>query len=213
LEFSFPDLPYKLNALEPYLTENQVRLHFEGHLKGYVDKLNKIPEVVDRDWLYLEDLVVSSNRERASDPLADLPPVEKKSYLFNQSSQVYNHVFYFKNLCPGGGGPPGGDMGEIIRSQYGSWEQFRKKVVARGTSLFGSGYVWVCLDDEARLVILRGYDSATPIAYKGLSPLMCIDVWEHAYYVDYNLHRAQYIEAVLDHLINWNFVHEHLRRA
>jgi len=142
-----------------------------------------------------------------------LPPGNHSSTLYNLSAQIYNHMFFFRSLAPAGGGDPTGSFKEIVELQYSSWDSFRKRLIAKGKSLFGSGWIWVCLDDEGQLIILKGLDAETPLVYRGLSPIFCIDVWEHAYYLDYTLNRGEYLEAVIDKCINWNFVNKNLENA
>ena len=120
-----------------------------------------------------------------------------------------NHVFFFNSLRQGSGQPTG-DIAEIIVAQYNSWENFRKKLIAKGRNLFGSGWVWVVLDDESQLSIIKGLDAEVPFVYRGLTPIFCIDVWEHAYYIDYENQRGDYLRNVVDNLINWNFANKNL---
>jgi Fe-Mn family superoxide dismutase len=208
-----PALPYEYDALEPVLSSKAVELHYAGHLRGYVDKLNRIPAVANSDKKKLEELIIEGKRERSRNLLGVLPPGDHPSTLFNIAAQVYNHVFFFRSLSPKGGGEPEGDFADIVGNQYGSWSAFKKRLIAKGKSLFGSGWIWVCLDDEGQLIILKGLDAETPLVYRGLSPVLCIDVWEHAYYLDYNMDRGRYLERVVENLINWDFANKNLANA
>ena len=122
-------------------------------------------------------------------------------------------MFFFRSLTPKGGGDPTGEFKEVVEGQYESWEAFKKRIIAKGKALFGSGWLWVCLDDEGQLIILKGLDAETPLVYRGISPLFCIDVWEHAYYLDYNLDRGRYLKLVIDKLLNWEFINKNMVNA
>lgn len=213
MKFVLPKLPYKADALAPALSEKQVEMHYAGHLKGYVDALNKMPEVATAGKIKLEELILKGKHEMVDNRLGVLPPGEHTPKLFNIAAQVYNHTFYFRSLSPKGGGEPKGDMKDIIDAQYGSYANFKKKIIAKANNLFGSGYIWITLDDEGQLEIIRGLNAETPFVYQGLSPVLGIDVWEHAYYIDYNRRRGDYMKQVMDKLINWDFANQNLRQA
>lgn len=213
MKLTLPKLPYNTDALNPFISERQLERHYFGHLKGYIDKLNQLPIVSSSSRMKLEELVLMGRRQREESRMDTLPPEPRSSTLYNLSAQVYNHTFYFRCLKPNGGSQATGDIADIIKNQYGSFDSFRNKVVAKGNSLFGSGWVWVVLDDEGALDIIQSFDAETPIVYRGLIPLMCIDVWEHAYYLDYENHRLDYLRSVMGSLINWDFVNENLSHA
>lgn len=210
MKFVLPKLPYDLDALEPTISSRQLELHYLSHLKGYIDKLNRLPDVANADRMKLEEIVLKGRHEHVDNRTGVLPPGEHSSTLYNLSAQAYNHTFFFRSLKPKGGGKPTGDIGEIIDSQFGSYEKFRKKLIAKGRNLFGSGWIWVVIDDEGELAIIKGLDAETPIVYRGIVPILCIDVWEHAYYVDYENRRGDYLRGVIDHLINWDFANKNL---
>lgn len=211
MRFVLPSLPYATNALEPYISEKTMELHYKGHLKGYVDKLNRLPVIANsKEKLKLEEVIIRGRQDYVDNRSGVLPPGEQASTLYNLSGQVYNHVFYFRSLAPNGGGEPDGAIGDIITAQYGTYANFRRRLIARGENLFGSGWVWIVLDENDNLELIRGLDAETPIAYKGLFPLLCIDVWEHAYYADYEYKRKEYLEALVDNLLNWNFANQAL---
>ncbi len=212
MKLVLPKLPYDLDALEPTLSKHQVELHYKGHLKGYVDKLNQMPFVANASRMKLEDIILKGKHEHVDNRLGVLPPGEHPSTLYNISAQVYNHTFYFNSLTPKGGGNPDGDIGEIIDAQFGDWESFRKKLIAKGKNLFGSGWVWVVIDDEGEISIIKGLNAEVPFVYR-LIPILCIDVWEHAYYVDYENRRGEYLRAVVDNLLNWDFANKNLSHA
>lgn len=213
MKLVLPKLPYELDALEPTISRRQMELHYGAHLKGYVDKLNQLPVVANAEKLKLEEIVLKGKHEHVDNRTDVLPPGEHAATLYNLSAQVYNHTFFFRCLSPKGGGKPPGDIGEIVNAQYGSWSAFRKKLIAKGSNLFGSGWLWVTLDDEGQLSIIKGLDAETPFVYRGLIPIFCIDVWEHAYYLDYENRREEYLRAVIDKLLNWTFINKNLAHA
>ena len=209
MKIVLPKLPYEYDGLSPTISRRQLELHYCGHLKGYVDKLNQLPAFANLEKMKLEDVVVMGKHQHVDNRVGVLPPGEHPSMLYNLSAQVYNHVFFFNSLRQASGRPTG-DIAEIIDAQYGSWENFRKKLIAKGRNLFGSGWVWVVLDDESQLSIIKGLDAEVPFVYRGLTPIFCIDVWEHAYYIDYENQRGEYLRNVVDNLINWNFANKNL---
>lgn len=211
MKFELPPLPYKVASLAPTISKKALELHYNSHQKGYLKKLNAFPEVINlEEGALLEDLILKEKRERKQSSVHVIPPKPQPSPVFNMAAQVYNHTFFFRSLRPKAGGEPTGDIAEIIRGQYGNYESFRKKVRARAKNLFGSGWIWIALDEDNDLRILQGLDADTPFVY-GIAPLLVIDVWEHAYYLDYENDRGAYIDAVLERLINWDFANENLR--
>ncbi len=211
MKIVLPKLPYELDALEPTISKRQLDLHYKGHLKGYVDKLNQMALVAHApERMKLEEIILKGKHEHVDNRVDVLPPGEHASTLYNVAAQVYNHSFFFRSLSPDGGGAPSGDIGEIIEAQYGDWESFRKRLIAKGQNLFGSGWIWVTLDDEGQLAIIKGLNAEVPFVYQGLVPILCIDVWEHAYYIDYENRRGEYLRAVIDNLLNWKFANKNL---
>ena len=213
MRFDLPPLPYKMTALAPYISKKALELHYESHQAGYLKRLNSLPAVVSlAEGTDLESIILDAKRERTSVSVHVIPPKPQPSILYKMAAQVYNHTFFFRSLKPKGkgGGDPTGDIADIISSQYGNYENFRKKIRARAKSLFGSGWIWISLDEDNDLRILQGLEADTPFVY-GIVPLLTIDVWEHAYYLDYENDRGAYIDAVLDHLINWDFANQNLR--
>ena len=210
MKFDLPPLPYKAKDLEPYLSKKAVDLHYNGHQKAYVEKLNSLPEVADMDPTSLETVILRGKHEHKRAPVNVLPSKPQPSVMFNMAAQVYNHTFFFRSLKPKGGGEPTGDVAKIIDNQYGSFENFCKKLRARAKSLFGSGWIWITLDEENDLRILQGLNAETPFVY-GAIPLLTIDVWEHAYYLDYEIDRAKYVKVLIENLLNWDFANENLK--
>lgn len=213
MKFDLPPLPYKVEALEPHLSRKAIDLHYNKHVKGYLKKLNSLPEVANlEEEITLEQLILQSRKDKRR-PLGHvLPPRTQPTAVFNNAAQLYNHTFFFRSLMPKGGGEPKGDIGEIIKSQYGSWDNFRKRIRTRGKSVFGSGWVWIVLDENSDLQIVQGLNAETPFVY-GMAPILAIDVWEHSYYPDYENERTKYLEVVTDHLLNWDFANENLRHV
>jgi len=213
MKIDLPPLPYKVSELAPHISKKALDLHYNSHQKGYVKKLNGIPEVVNLDeGTKLEDIILMGKRERKNSSVHVIPPKPQPSVLYNMAAQVYNHTFFFRSLKPKAGGEPGGDIGQIITNQYGNYESFRKKIRARAKGLFGSGWIWIALDEDNDLRILQGLGADTPFVY-GIVPLLVIDVWEHAYYLDYDNDRGAYVDALLENLINWDFANENLRNV
>lgn len=182
-----PDLPYSNEALEPVISRETIDFHYGKHEKTYIDNLNKLIKDTDFEDMELEDVI------RESD-----------GALFNNASQAWNHIFYFFSFSPDGGGKPSGKLAKAIDETFGSFDNFKKAMVDAGTGLFGSGWVWLSCDNDGKLFITQGANAANPLT-DGLTPLLTLDVWEHAYYLDYRNRRAEYLEKVWD-IIDWDVV-------
>ncbi len=187
MTYTQPELPYAHDALAPAISAETVHYHFGKHEKAYIDNLNKLIKGTEFEDMALEEVI-----EKAQGPL------------FNNASQAWNHIFYFFSFSPDGGGEPGGELGEAIRKQYGSFEEFKKMFVEAGVSLFGSGWVWLSRDNDGRLFITQGPNASNPLT-QGLTPILTFDVWEHAYYLDYQNRRKDALEALWD-IIDWDIV-------
>ncbi len=184
-EFKLPDLPYAKDALKPVLSAETLEFHHGKHHKTYVDALNKAPEAKGKS---LEDLIKTA---------------AKDSPLFNAAGQVWNHNFYWLSLKPEGAKhEPKGKLAELIKT-YGGLDKVKTDLSAAATSQFGSGWAWLVLDGD-KLAVEKTPNAHTPIE-SGKKALLTIDVWEHAYYIDFRNKRADYVKGVLDHLINWEF--------
>ncbi|MFA5353018.1 MAG: superoxide dismutase [Thermodesulfovibrionales bacterium] len=184
-------LPYADNALEPVITANTVSFHYGKHHKGYVDNLNKLTSGTEYADMPLEKIITAT----AGKP--------EKTGIFNNAAQVWNHSFYWQSLNPKGGGEPPAALKQKIESSFGSVEAFKKEFAGAAVAQFGSGWAWLVLDSD-KLRVVRTANADNPLT-AGLKPLLTIDVWEHAYYLDYQNRRADYVNAVLDKLINWEF--------
>jgi len=192
----YPDLPYPRNALEPYISTRTFEYHYGKHHKAYVDNANKMLEGSD---LAGKDLVTII-QAAAKDPA--------KKGLFNNTAQAWNHAFFWQCMKKGGGGKPDGRIAERITADFGSYEKFSESFKIAGATLFGSGWAWL-VEKGGKLEIMQGANAETPIA-QGIKPLLVVDVWEHAYYLDYQNRRPDFLQAFIDHLINWDFVNANL---
>ncbi len=196
--FDLPPLPYDKKALEPYISEKTVFFHYEKHHKGYVDNLNKLVQEKGLTGLSLEQVIEKS----ANDP-------ELKT-VFNNAAQDWNHTFYWRSMMAKGGGEAKGPIADLITKTFGSYAEFKKQFIETGTKLFGSGWVWLVLDKDGKLKIVPLPDADLPMIH-GEKALLTCDVWEHAYYLDYQNRRKDYVELFLDHLVNWDFANENLK--
>jgi superoxide dismutase, Fe-Mn family len=197
-EYTLPPLPYKENALEPYISEKTLTFHYGKHHKGYVETTNKLSKEKGLVGFSLEDLIKKSAEDQALKPL------------FNAAAQDWNHTFYWSSMKAGGGGQPTGQLLDKIMKTFGSFDNFKKQFIETGTKLFGSGWVWLIQDTDGALKILGTKDADLPLIH-GQKALLVCDIWEHAYYLDYQNRRKDYVEVFLDHLVNWPFAEENLR--
>lgn len=191
-----PALPYAENALEPVISANTMSFHYGKHHKGYLDNLNKLVAGTEFADLSLDKIIATTK---------DNP---EKIGIFNNAAQVWNHNFYWRSLKPKGGGEPSKVLKEKMEASFMSVEACKKELATAATSQFGSGWAWLVLDGEKIKVIKTG-NAIIPNG-KDIKPLLVIDVWEHAYYLDYQNRRIDYVNAVLDKLINWDFAAENL---
>lgn len=187
MKYDQPDLPYANDALEPAISQRTIEFHYGKHEKAYIDNLNALIEGTEFEDLPLEEIIRDSN-----------------GALFNNASQAWNHIFYFFSFSPDGGGEPDGDLRAAIDRDFGSFEQFKKEFVDAGVKLFGSGWVWLSRDREGKLFITQEPNAGSPLT-KGLTPILTFDVWEHAYYLDYQNRRKDSLEALWD-IVDWPIV-------
>ena len=193
---NLPELPYAKDALSPYISANTLEFHHGKHHKTYVDNVNKLIAGTDLEGKTLEEIIVNS----AKDPA--------RAGIFNNAAQVWNHSFYWKCLKPKGGGAPTGAVADKINSTFGSYDKFAEELKNAGATQFGSGWAWLVLDGND-LKITKTPNADTPLIH-GQKALLTIDVWEHAYYLDYQNRRPDYLTAVIQNLINWDFVNSNL---
>jgi Fe-Mn family superoxide dismutase len=191
-----PPLPYAENALDPVISANTLSFHYGKHHKAYVDNLNKLLAGTDMASLTLEQVIAQSEGK------AD------KAGIFNNAAQIWNHTFYWHSLKPNGGGEPPAKLKQLIEASFGGVDACKKELATAATTQFGSGWAWLVLD-AGKLKVAKTGNAETPLT-KGVKPLLTIDVWEHAYYLDYQNRRPDYANAVLDKLINWGFSADNL---
>jgi len=191
-----PPLPYADNALDPVISARTIGFHYGKHHKGYVDTLNKLIAGTELEGLSLEKVIAATAGK------AD------KTAIFNNAAQTWNHSFYWRSLRPKGGGEPPQALMQKIEASFGSLETCKKELATAATTQFGSGWAWLVQEVDGLKVVKSG-NAETPLTGKS-KPLLTIDVWEHAYYLDYQNRRADYVNAVLDKLINWGLAAENL---
>jgi Fe-Mn family superoxide dismutase len=190
-------LPYAEGALAPVISAQTVGIHWGKHHKFYVDNLNNLVKGTEFEGMPLERIVMGT----AGKP--------DRQALFNNAGQIWNHDFYWQGLKGGGGGKPGARLAQKIDESFGSFEEFRKQFAAMTVGQFGSGWGWLVADGSGKLKVVRTANAEVPMT-QGLKPLLTIDVWEHAYYLDYQNRRADYVNAVIDKLANWEFAEKNL---
>ena len=194
-----PVLPYAENALDPIITANTIGFHYGKHHRGYIDTLNKLIAGTQLANLSLEQIIARTSGKAS------------KVAILNNAAQAWNHSFYWRSLRPNGGGEPPAALQQKIEASFGSLDACKKALATAATTEFGSGWAWLVLD-AGKLKVVQTNNAKTPLT-KGMTPLLAIDVWEHAYYLDYQNRRADYVNGVLEKLINWDFANENLSLA
>lgn len=187
MKYEQPELPYKRDALAPAISSETIDFHYGKHEKAYIDNLNRLIKGTEFEDMDLEEVITKT-----------------KGPLFNNASQAWNHIFYFFTFSPDGSREPGGELRKAIDCDFGSFERFKEAFVDAGVGLFGSGWVWLCRDDDGKLIIIQGSNAQNPLT-DGLTPLLTFDVWEHAYYLDYQNRRADALKALWD-IVDWDVV-------
>ncbi len=198
MAIKLPDLPYGKSDLAPHVSAETLDFHYGKHHQAYVEKTNQAIAGGDLDDASLEDIVRAAHGENQG--------------LFNNAAQVWNHTFYWNSMKPNGGGAPGGDAGAAIKEAFGGADGFREAFANAGATQFGSGWAWL-IARNGKLEVVKTANAETPLTDSAATPLLTMDVWEHAYYLDYQNKRPAYIDAFLDHLVNWDFVNENLKKA
>jgi superoxide dismutase, Fe-Mn family len=191
MSFELPPLPYELDALAPHISKETLEFHYGKHHQTYVTNLNNLVEGTDDASKSLEEVILSSD-----------------GGLFNNAAQVWNHTFYWNSLSPTGGGAPTGEIADKIGSAFGSYEEFVTEFSQAAITQFGSGWAWL-IEDGSGLSILKTANADLPLKHSAKA-ILTIDVWEHAYYVDYRNARPKYVESVIENLINWDFANSNL---
>ncbi|MEI6448353.1 MAG: superoxide dismutase [Actinomycetes bacterium] len=199
MAFELPPLPYAEDALEPAYSARTISFHYGKHHKTYVDTLNKLVAGTDLEGKSLEDVIMA---------VAGKPD---KQPVFNNAAQVWNHTFFWKGMKPGGGGAPGGELGDKLVATFGSYEKFVEDFKAAAVGRFGSGWAWL-VADNGELKIVSTPNAEMPAA-QGVTPLLVVDVWEHAYYLDFQNLRPVYTQTFFDKLVNWDFAAANLANA
>ena len=196
MAIQLPDLPYAKDGLAPYISSNTLEFHHGKHHRAYVDNMNKLIAGTELANESLETIVKKTVGDAA------------KSGLFNNAAQVWNHSFYWQCMKPNGGGKPNGKVAEKINETWGSFDKFAEELKNAGVTQFGSGWAWLVVDG-GKLKVIKTANADTPIAH-GIKPLLTVDVWEHAYYLDYQNRRPDYLATFIEKLINWDFVKANL---
>ncbi len=195
MAFTLPPLPYDKNALAPHISAETLDFHHGKHHQAYVTNLNKALEGKPEANKSLEEVILASDG-----------PV------FNNAAQVWNHTFYWSSMKPNGGGQPTGDLADAIKRDFGSFEKFSEAFSNAAATQFGSGWAWLVLGKDKKLAVTKTPNADLPLKH-GEKALLTIDVWEHAYYIDYRNARPKYIETFLKSLANWDFALENLKKA
>ena len=192
MAFELPALPYAQDALEPHISAETLEYHYGKHHKTYVDKLNGLADGTDLANKSLEDVVKSS-----------------EGGVFNNAAQIWNHSFYWNCLSPNGGGAPSGAAAEAINAAFGSFDAFKEQFTTSAVNNFGSSWTWLVKKADGTVAIVNTSNAATPLTDDSVTALLTVDMWEHAYYIDYRNARPKYMEAFWA-LVNWDFVNANL---
>ncbi|MFS8812679.1 superoxide dismutase [Synechococcus sp. R55.7] len=199
MAFELPALPYPADALKPYMSAETFSYHHGKHHAAYVANLNKLIEGTDLANKSLEEIIKAT----FGDP--------NKAGIFNNAAQVWNHTFFWESMKPGGGGAPTGPIADKINADFGGYDKFAEAFKTAAATQFGSGWAWLVLDNGT-LKVTKTPNAENPLVY-GQTPLLTLDVWEHAYYLDYQNRRPDFINAYLEHLVNWDAANARLAAA
>ena len=200
MPFTLPELPFAKDALEPHMSSRTFDFHYGKHHAGYVKKLNAGIEDTQFANMSLEDIIRATAKGG------------ENTGIFNNAAQTWNHTFFWNSMSPNGGGAPTGELAEKINDSFGSLKNFKDKFADAAAGQFGSGWAWL-VENKGRLEIWTTSNAKSPLTEDGVTPLITLDVWEHAYYLDYQNGRPDFIKAFLDHLINWEFASSNLMTA
>ena len=191
MAFELPPLPYAKDALAPHMSAETLEFHHDKHHNAYVTNLNKLVEGTEFENAELTDVIMKSD-----------------GGLFNNAAQTWNHTFFWSSMAPNGGGAPSGEVADAINSAFGSYDAFREKFAEAATTQFGSGWAWL-VDSGSGLEVMKTSHADLPMKH-GAKALLTLDVWEHAYYIDFRNARPNYISTWLDNLVNWDFVAQNM---
>ena len=199
MAFELPALPYPNNALEPHMSARTLEFHHGKHHQAYVTNLNNLVKDSPMASQSLEQIIKATAKD------------ESKAGIFNNAAQVWNHTFFWNSMKPNGGGTPSGTVVERINAAFGGFDKFKEQFKQAGATQFGSGWAWLVLDG-GQLKVTKTPNAVNPMA-QGQTALLTCDVWEHAYYLDYQNRRPDFIQTFLDKLVNWEFVASNLSKA
>lgn len=191
MAFKLPELPYAMDALQPHISKETLEYHYGKHHNAYVTKLNGLIEGKKQEKMSLEEIITSS-----------------EGGIFNNGAQVWNHTFFWNCMSPNGGGAPKGSLGDAINKNFKSFDEFKAQFSDASATLFGSGWAWLVKNKDGSLKIVQKSNAGNPLT-DGQTPLLTLDVWEHAYYIDYRNARPKFIENFWN-LVNWDFVEKNL---
>lgn len=200
MAISLPDLPYDRGALAPHISENTLDYHYGKHHAAYVTNLNKLLDGTDLQSADLETVIQDSAGNSS------------KVGVFNNAAQVWNHTFYWNSMKPNGGGEASGEVAKLIERDFGSYDSFAEHFKTAGATQFGSGWAWLVVSN-GKLEVRKTANADTPLTEAGVTPLLTMDVWEHAYYLDYQNARPSYMDVFLKNLVNWDFVNQNLANS
>ncbi|AUM15003.1 superoxide dismutase [Fe] [Ketobacter alkanivorans] len=194
MAFTLPELPYAKDALAPTISAETLEFHYGKHHQTYVDKLNGLVPGTEYEGKSLEDIIKTSS-----------------GGVFNNAAQIWNHTFYWHSLSPNGGGEPTGAVADAINAAFGSFADFKAKFNDSAVNNFGSSWTWLVKKADGSLAIVNTSNAGTPITEDGVTPLITVDLWEHAYYIDYRNARPKYLEGFWN-LVNWDFANENFAK-
>lgn len=195
MKYTLPELEYSFDALEPFIGAKTVEIHYTKHHQKYIDTLNASKYGKSGSHVTLEEIICKDSGAE-----------------FNNAGQIWNHNFYWKSMRPNGGGEPAAEFKAILDKSFGSVQRFKDKLADVAKSQFGSGWAWLAVDQNREFKVLGTSNAENPMQ-QGLVPLLTLDVWEHAYYLDYQNERAKYVTSFLDNLVNWQFVEDQYNDA
>lgn len=193
MSFELPELPYAMNALEPYISQETLEYHYGRHHRTYVNNLNNLTEGTVLADASLEDIIKMAG-----------------GGIFNNAAQIWNHTFYWHSLSPNGGGEPGDNLKQALTQAFGSVEQFKERFNSVAKTTFGSCWAWLVKNQDGELEVVGTSNAGNPLT-QGKTPLLTCDMWEHAYYIDYRNAKPQYLDAFWQ-IVNWKFVEQNLEK-
>lgn len=199
MTYELPPLPFDYTALEPHVSKSTLEFHHDKHHAAYVNNYNNMVKGTDMESKSIEEVIKATYNDAS------------KAGIFNNAAQAWNHTFYWNCIKPSGGGQPSGELADKIAADFGSFDKFKEEFKAAAATQFGSGWAWLVLD-KGTLKVTKTSNAENPLAM-GMTPLLTIDVWEHAYYLDYQNKRPDYIDTFISSLINWDFVAEQMKNA